>query len=72
MVKKMGDPDRGPPMMEGAHSWDKGYESDEGEFSPNVSFPADQERGNKYFDMRNAAAKSDGKKLERSKFSKYA
>lgn len=72
MVSKNLDPDKGPRMMEGAHSWDKGYTSDNETFDPKRVFPGDQERGNKYFEMRNAARKSDAQKLERTKFSKYA
>ncbi len=69
---KGGNPDKGPKMIEGAHSFDKGYTSDNEKFSPGEAFPADQERGNAYFEMRNAAYKKDASKLQRSKFSKYA
>jgi len=69
---KKGDPDRGPKMSEGAIPFDKGYTSDDETFNPSVAFPNDQERGNAYFEMRNACAKKDGAKLQRSKFSKYA
>jgi len=72
MVNKKGDPDKGPRIIEGAHQWDKGYTSDNEDFSPSVAFPNDDERGNNYFEMRNAARKSDATKLKRSKFSKYA
>ncbi len=69
---RKGDPDRGPKMIEGVIPFDKGYTSDNETFSPKDSFPADQERGNAYFEMRNAAYRKDSAKLERSKFSKYA
>jgi len=66
-----GDPDRGPPMHEGAHHWDKGYQSDEKEFSPETHAYAHQ-RGNQYFKMQNEAVKKDSAKISRSKFSKIA
>lgn len=67
---KHANPDRGPRMIEGAHKFDKGYESDEETFAPRMAFPDDHERGNDYFEMRNKALREDSKKLERSKFSK--
>jgi hypothetical protein len=68
-IKKK-DPDRGPPMMEGAHHFDKGYDSDEETFSPSEKFPDNDMRGNAYFAMRNKAHRLDSEKLGRSKFSK--
>ena len=69
MVSKNVNPDRGPPMIEGAHVWDKGYTSDNEDFSP---VKGDEMRGNEYFKMRNASLKMDAVKLKRSKFSKTA
>lgn len=67
------NPDRGPPMMEGAHHFDKGYDSDEDTFSPTRhEFPDNEMRGNAYFQMRNPSQKMDAHKLARSKFSKQA
>lgn len=68
----MGDPDKGPQMKEGAHTFDKGYTSDEEKFSPRGLYPHDHERGNKYFELMNGAQKKDSAKLSRSKFSKVA
>lgn len=65
-----GDPDRGPPMMEGEHTYDKGYVSDHERFCPD-DYPHDQ-RGNAYFNMRNEVVRKDSAKLKRTKFSKYA
>ncbi len=66
------NPDRGPPIMEGEHQFDKGYDSDNETFSPRGSFPDDDERGNPYFKLQNEAVSRDSKKLKRSKFSKIA
>lgn len=66
------DPDRGPPMHEGAHHWDKGYESDEEVFSPRGVYPGDRQRGNAYMKHQNEIAHRDSKKLNREKFSKIA
>lgn len=72
-VMKGHDPDRGPPMHEGAHYFDKGYHSDEEEFSPTRNeFPGHEMRGNAYFEMNNEWQKKDAGKLGRSKFSKIA
>jgi hypothetical protein len=70
---KAHDPDRGPPMQEGAHHFDKGYHSDEETFQP-ASYPPgdDHYRGNDYFKMRNDVIKKDSKCLERNKFTKHA
>jgi hypothetical protein len=69
---KMSDPDKGPPMMEGAHKFDKGYESDEEYFSPRGVYPDDHERGNKYMMKQNEIVHRDSKKLNNGKFTKIA
>ncbi len=69
---KQSNPDRGPPMLEGAHHWDKGYTSDEEYFSPRGVYPDDHMRGNSYMKMQNEIAHRDSKKLNREKFSKIA
>lgn len=67
------NPDRGPPMMEGAHHFDKGYDSDDEQFSPTRNmFPDNDMRGNSYMQMNNEWQKKDAGKLGRSKFSKIA
>lgn len=66
------DPDRGPPMHEGAHHWDKGYESDEETFSPRGAYPDNHMRGNPYMKLQNEIVHRDSKKLNREKFSKIA
>ncbi len=67
---KSKNPDRGPPMIEGAHHFDKGYESDEEYFSPRNVYPDDHQRGNEYMQHQNEIAHRDSKKLNREKFSK--
>lgn len=69
---KAKDPDRGPPMHEGAHHWDKGYDSDNEHFSPRGEYPGDHERGNPYMKLQNEIVGKDSKKLRREKFSKIA
>lgn len=69
---KQKDPDRGPPMLEGAHHWDKGYDSDEETFSPRGVYPGDSQRGNAYMKHQNEIAHRDSKKLYREKFTKIA
>ena len=69
---KHSDPDRGPPMHEGAHHWDKGYTSDEEHFSPRGVYPDDHHRGNRYMEHQNEIVHRDSKKLNREKFSKIA
>lgn len=72
-MKDMGknhNPDRGPPMMEGAHHFNKGYTSDDEYFDPH--YGKDHERGNDYMPMQNERCHKDTKKIERSKFSKIA
>jgi hypothetical protein len=66
-----GDPDRGPPMHEGAHHWDKGYASDDEHVHPK-SYPGDHQRGNPYMKLQNEIVHRDSKKLNREKFSKIA
>lgn len=64
-----GDPDKGPPMHEGAHHFDKGYASDNEHFDPyhHVEHPY---RGNNYMSLQNEVVHRDSKKLSREKFSK--
>jgi hypothetical protein len=70
---KSKNPDRGPPMLEGAHHFDKGYESDEETFSPTRhEFPDNNMRGNSYMALNNEWQKKDAAKLSRQKFSKTA
>ncbi len=70
---KGSNPDRGPPMKEGAHQFDKGYESDEETFSPTRKmWPDNEQRGNEYMKLNNEWQKKDAGKLSRSKFSKIA
>lgn len=66
------NPDRGPAMREGAHHYDKGYESDEEHFSPRGAYPGDHMRGNEYMKHQNEIVGRDSKKLNREKFSKIA
>jgi hypothetical protein len=66
------NPDRGPKMIEGAHKFDKGYESDDDTFQPTKNmFPSGQ-RGNEYMKLNNEWQKKDAGKLARQKFSKTA
>lgn len=70
---KHSNPDKGPPMREGAHSFDKGYMSDDELFQPTKNmFPDNNERGNEYMKLNNEWQKKDAGKLARSKFSKIA
>jgi len=70
---KHSNPDKGPAMHEGAHHFDKGYDSDEETFSPtNHMFPDNDMRGNEYMKLNNEWQKKDAGKLGRSKFSKTA
>jgi hypothetical protein len=66
------NPDRGPPVMEGAHQFDKGYDSDNDLFSPPDSFNDDNERGNPYMKLQNEIVNRDSKKLRRGIFTKIA
>jgi len=70
--QRHGDPDRGPPMHEGAHHFDKGYVSDEEHFSPKGVYPGSKERGNRYMEHQNEIVKRDSKKLNSDRFSKIA
>lgn len=65
MMRK--DPDKGPPMMEGAHHYDKGYVS---EIEDNGTYPSKEERGNRYLEMQDEIVDRDSAKLVRSKFTK--
>ena len=69
---KSKNPDRGPPMMEGAHHFDKGYVSDNEEFAPTTNMFPDEMRGHSYMSLNNEWQKKDAGKLGRSKFSKIA
>ena len=69
---KRQNPDRGPPMIEGAHHFDKGYDSDENYFSPPDAYPDNHMRGNPYMPLQNEIVHRDSKKLNRQKFSKIA
>jgi hypothetical protein len=66
------NPDRGPPMIEGEHYFDKGYESDSDVFLRNESYPGDMQRGNEYVRNNREIISRDSKKLNRGKFSKIA
>jgi len=70
---KRSNPDKGPPMLEGAHKFDKGYDSDDEVFQPTKNmFPDNDMRGNEYMKDNNEWQKKDAVKLGRSKFSKFA
>ena len=69
MSERHGNPDKGPPMKWGAHSFDKGYTSDS-EMS-HGGIPGEQ-RGNNYFSLQNSYLAKDRAKLSRNKFSKIA
>ena len=47
------DPDVGPEMKEGMHSFNKGYVSDHDHFSPPQEFPDNDMRGNRYMQNQN-------------------
>lgn len=68
---KYGDPDKGPKMIEGAHHFDKGYESDD-EYVHPKGYPGDKYRGNRYMEHQNEIVHADSKKLNREKFTKIA
>lgn len=65
-----GDPDRGPPMREGAHSYDKGYMSDD----ERAGLGGERlgQRGNNYLYNQNEIIRRDNVKIKRDKFSKIA
>ena len=65
-----GDPDVAPAMMEGEHSFNKGYTSDEEYFSPRGAFPDNDMRGNNYMPNQNKIVSHDSKKMNRQMFSK--
>jgi Golgi nucleoside diphosphatase len=70
---KNSNPDKGPKMIEGAHKFDKGYESDNETFAPTQNmYPGAKERGNEYMKLNNEWQKKDAGKLSRQKFSKIA
>ena len=66
---KGSNPDRGPKIVEGAHHFDKGYESDQEVISAG-EFPDGDYRGNKYPQLQKEIRSKDEAKLKRSKFSK--
>lgn len=67
-----GNPDVAPAMMEGPHSFNKGYVSDEEHFSPRDAFPDNDMRGNMYMDNQNKIVRNDSEKMKRQFFSKIA
>lgn len=69
---KSKNPDKGPPIHEGAHHWDKGYESDADVFERAESYPDDHHRGNEYVKHNREIISRDTKKLNRSHFTKIA
>jgi hypothetical protein len=64
------DPDKGPPVVEGAYMFDKGYKSDNDHFAPPGAFPQDEERGNRYMKNQNDIVARDSSKMRKQKFSK--
>lgn len=68
------DPDRGPPMIEGAHHWDKGYMSDEERSGLGGEQYGEKghQRGNRYLDLQNQIISKDNSKMKRGKFTKIA
>lgn len=70
--RKRMNPDRGPPMLEGEHHFDKGYESDSDVFKRNESYPGDTQRGNEYVKHNREIISRDSKKLKRSEFTKIS
>jgi hypothetical protein len=62
---KNSDPDKGPRMMEGAHHWNKGYQSDNE--MTGGAFPEKHMRGNRYLHLQNEISREDATKIERSK-----
>jgi hypothetical protein len=72
---KSSNPDKGPKMVEGAHSFDKGYESDADVFKRKESYPGHSgmgERGNEYVKNNREIVSRDSAKLKRSHFTKIA
>jgi hypothetical protein len=67
---KQKDPDRGPPIHEGAHHWDKGYDAEPDVFEMKESFPDDNMRGNAYVKNNQEIIMRDTKKLYRGIFTK--
>lgn len=70
MPHKHGDPDKGPPMIEGEHHYDKGYQTDN-ENLPE-GYPDNHQRGNRYTMLKNEISSRDSKKLEASKRKKIS
>jgi len=69
---KHSNPDKGPRMIEGAHHFDKGYDSDDEVLQRKSDFPGQSERGNEYMKMRHEIDARDSAKLKKDKFSKIA
>ncbi len=65
-----GNPDKGPPMMEGRYVYDKGYTSDYE--TSHGGYPEGHMRGNNYLHLQNEILKKDRERLSRDKFSKIA
>lgn len=72
MKSMKGNPDKGPQMKEGAHSFDKGYVADSEYFSPDAGKSDSNYRGNRYMEMQNEIVRKDDKKMKSDKFSKIA
>jgi hypothetical protein len=73
--EKRSNPDRGPKMIEGAHHFDKGYESDSDVFLRKETYPGHSghgERGNEYVKHNREIISRDSAKLKRSHFTKIA
>jgi hypothetical protein len=72
---KRTNPDKGPPMMEGMHHFDKGYDSDGEVFERSKEYPnnhKDEERGNEYVKLNREIISRDSQKLKRGHFTKIA
>ncbi len=64
------NPDKGPPMIEGEHYYDKGYMSDD-QYAGLGGEEVGQ-RGNTYLSLQNEIIRRDNKKTKRGKFTKIA
>lgn len=69
---KKSNPDHGPKMIEGAHHFDKGYDSDSEVFDRSKSYPGNHQRGNEYVDLNKEIISKDSAKLRRGHFTKIA
>ena len=73
MKGKSNDPDKGPRMIEGEHSWNKGYVSDEERSGlGGEQYGESGQRGNRYLDLQNEIIRKDNKKTRNGKFTKIA